>query len=144
MNIKPMMFAIMLMAGAGSVVALGGCAGVPGEDEAQANANAAAAAAPADNAAPIAPVSAAPAASPAPVEAVEEPLVPDNALNARVKAALAAHSRFGLAHIKVATREGVVRLSGAVSNSVQIDQAQYLVGEVSGVREIDNRLIVRR
>jgi len=36
----------------------------------------------------------------------------------------------------------VVRLSGAVASSVQIDQAQYVVGEVEGVREIDNQLKV--
>ena len=58
-----------------------------------------------------------------------------------MKSALAKHN-LSTAHIGVRTREGVVRLSGAVASSVQIDQAQYVVSEVEGVLEVDNQLKV--
>jgi hypothetical protein len=142
-----MMFALLVGMGAVSMTALYGCAAAPAAGDAQANAepaaapagaaDAAAAPAPADTAA------AAPPAQPAPEATADasEPIVPDGTLQARVKAALAKHN-LGIAHIGVSTREGVVRLSGAVASSVQIDQAQYVVGEVEGVREIDNQLKV--
>ncbi len=148
MNVKPMMFALLVGMGTVSMTALYGCAGTRAAGDGQANADAAAApatpAAPADTAAaPAADAApAAPAAAPAEAAAdTTETIVPDGTLQARVKAALAKHN-LGIAHIGVSTREGVVRLSGAVASSVQIDQAQYVVSEVEGVREIDNRLKV--
>lgn len=149
MNVKPMMFALLVGMGAVSMTALYGCAGAPAAGDGQANAEPAAApagavdAAAAPAAAPADTAAATPPAQP-PAEAtadVAETIVPDGTLQARVKAALAKHN-LGIAHIGVSTREGVVRLSGAVASSVQIDQAQYVVGEVEGVREIDNELKV--
>jgi len=144
-NVKPMMFALLVGMGAVSMTALYGCASAPAAADAPAAPAAPAAdtaAAPAADAAPADTAAATPAPPPAETAAdVAEPVVADGTLQARVKAALAKHN-LGIAHIGVSTREGVVRLSGAVASSVQIDQAQYVVGEVEGVREIDNQLKV--
>ena len=148
MNIKPMLVATLLGIGAVSMTALSGCAGMnstsdqPADAAAPASDAAPAPAAPAENVAPADSAATAPAATaPVAAEDVAQPAVPDSQLEARVKSALAKHN-LSTAHIGVRTREGVVRLSGAVASSVQIDQAQYVVSEVEGVLEVDNQLKV--
>jgi hyperosmotically inducible protein len=100
----------------------------------------------------------APAASPAvpppdynapppaePVAVVPAPAdvtLPDNEVTAKVKSALAAHSPTRGLHIQVSTGNGVVRLTGSVPTSVQIDQVVSVVSGVDGVREVNNLLRV--
>ena len=138
MNMKPVLLATMLGIGAVSITAMSGCAGRTANDTEDLAAAAAPPPAPVISETPAVPDSAA-SAAPAETTAAAEPIVPDAALTAKVKAALAKKLGNG-AHIAVSVKEGVVRLSGAVASSVQIDQAQYVVGEIAGVREIDNRL----
>jgi len=147
MNVKPMMRGVGMVVVAVSALTLYGCGGdQPKPDEQPAADAAAAPPAPAESAPAPAPAdnaTAAPAPESTPVVAASpaaETLVPDATLSARVKAALAKHPGFGLGKIQITAHEGVVRLSGAVASSVQIDQAEYIVSEVDGVREVDNRL----
>ena len=142
MNMKPVLLAAMLGIGAVSITAMSGCAARTANDTEDLAAAAAPPPAPVVSETPAVPDSAAPAA-PAETAGVAEPTVPDATLTAKVKAALARKFGGG-SHIGVSVKEGVVRLSGAVASSVQIDQAQYVVGEIAGVREIDNRLKASR
>ncbi|MBV8063749.1 MAG: BON domain-containing protein [Nevskia sp.] len=68
--------------------------------------------------------------------------LPDNDVTAKVKSALASHSPTRGLRIQVSTGNGVVRLTGVVSSSVQIDQVVSVVSEVEGVREVNNLLKV--
>lgn len=152
-NVKPLMLATMIGMGAVSIAALSGCAAQPADDV---DAKAAVAARASADAPPVPPVEtktedivdpAALAAAtapppPPPVESVPEVVVPDATLVPQVKAALAKHNA-GLKHVSVSSHDGVVRLSGFVPSSVQIDQAQYVTSEIPGVREVDNRLKVK-
>jgi len=147
MNVKPMMRGLGMAVMVVSTLTLYGCFGDrPTTDQAPAADAMAAEPVPAESApapAPVDSTAAAPAPESAPVAAaspVADTVVPDATLSARVKAALAKHPGFGLGKIQVSAHEGVVHLTGAVASSVQIDQAEYIVGEVEGVREVDNRL----
>jgi hypothetical protein len=64
----------------------------------------------------------------------------DGELAKRVKAAMSANGTTRGLPIKVAVVEGVVRLTGTVASGVQVDQAQYVAGNVPGVREVNNKL----
>lgn len=149
MNMKPVM--LMLLGAA----LLSGCGGLHTAKDAGADADAASAAPPAaaDSAtpataaeAPVAVAAPAPSTTAAanPDTDAPTPSVPDGTLTTRVRSALAKHYNLGAAHIKVSTHEGVVHLSGAVGSSVQIDQAESVVGAVDGVLEVDNQLKVGR
>lgn len=159
MNMKPVM---LMLLGAASAT-LYGCGGLHAAKDAgtEPDAATATAAPPAatDSAAPApAAADAAPAAAPVAIAApapsttaaaspdtdAPTPSVPDGTLTTRVRSALAKHYNLGAAHIKVSTHEGVVHLSGAVASSVQIDQAESVVGAVDGVLEVDNQLKVGR
>ena len=140
MNMKPVLLAMMLGIGAVSITAVSGCAGRTADDGEDLAAAAAPPPAPVVSDTPAVPDTAeTTAAAPAATASVPETIVPDATLTTRVKAALAKKLGGG-AHVGVSVREGVVRLSGAVASSVQIDQAQYVVSEIEGVREVDNRL----
>jgi hyperosmotically inducible periplasmic protein len=68
----------------------------------------------------------------------------DSALTAKVKTALAEDSTTKAHEIKVATRQGVVQLSGFVDSAAQKDAAGKVAGAVSGVKSVQNNLSVRQ
>jgi hyperosmotically inducible protein len=67
----------------------------------------------------------------------------DTRITSAVKARLAEERVSTLAQIDVATRAGVVELSGAVDSTALKDRAAELAKGVSGVREVTNNLRVR-
>lgn len=82
-------------------------------------------------------------AAPAPVvSAPTDVVVPDAQLVAQIKSALAAHSPTRGLHIQISAHEGVVRLTGSVPSSVQIDQVTSVISDVQGVKEVNNLLKV--
>jgi len=161
MNMKPRSLAVKGGLAAVVVAMLSACVGQEcTPDQAATTTNTtetpAAAAASADTSVPAA--GGAPAASPAvpppdynappPAEPVAvqpgpaDVTLPDNDVTAKVKSALASHSPTRGLRIQVSTGNGVVRLTGVVSSSVQIDQVVSVVSGVEGVREVNNLLKV--
>lgn len=67
-------------------------------------------------------------------------IAPQDTLKARVKSAMASHYNLASLNINVVARKGVVHLSGTVPSGVQIDQAESVVSDVEGVKEVDNQL----
>src|SRR5688500_18231354 len=88
-----------------------------------------------------APVPAAPRSAPAgnPSESID-----DAAVTARVKAALHKDSDGKLIDIDVASRQGVVQLSGSVPSHSDIDRAVSVSTRVEGVREVQSKLTVKQ
>ncbi len=84
----------------------------------------------------------APAAIPANTAKNAEIIDANSTLNTRVKSAMKTHYNLASFNISVITRAGIVHLSGKVPSSVLIDQAESVVGDVEGVREVDNQLTV--
>lgn len=88
--------------------------------------------------------------APPPAEAISAPVVtlpsdvslPDQAVTTKVKSALASHSATRGLRIQVSTHDGVVKLTGSVPSSVQVDQAVSVINEVEGVKEVNNLLKV--
>jgi hyperosmotically inducible periplasmic protein len=66
----------------------------------------------------------------------------DSAITVRIKSALFAQSTVEARAVHVATAHGVVELSGMVESSAARDQASALARNVSGVRQVINRLQV--
>jgi hyperosmotically inducible protein len=67
----------------------------------------------------------------------------DAAITAAVKAKLLADPTVGGLKIDVDTREGVVYLTGDhMKSQAEIDQAMKLARETSGVKSVDNKLVV--
>lgn len=64
----------------------------------------------------------------------------DSAITANVQAALAADPAFGSADISIETAQGVVRLSGYVSNADDIQKAAALATGVTDVKSVKNEL----
>lgn len=64
----------------------------------------------------------------------------DEAITAKVQAALATDPATQGAQIKVSTDQGVVQLAGFVSSNSVRDQAANVAGSVQGVRSVDNDL----
>jgi hypothetical protein len=82
------------------------------------------------------------ASAPPPVAEKPDVVVPDPQLLASIKSALKAHSSTRGLHVQVTAHEGVVRLTGSVPSSVQVDQLTSVIDDVQGVREINNLLKV--
>jgi len=90
--------------------------------------------------------------APPPADSMSGPVVnmapdvslPDQAVTAKVKSALAGHNTTRGLHIQVSTSGGVVKLTGTVPSSVQMDQAVSVIDEVEGVKEVNNLLRVAR
>ncbi len=80
----------------------------------------------------------------APAIASKDAAVADanNTLDARVESAMKKHYKLASFNISVIARAGIVHLSGEVPSGVLIDQAESVVSEVQGVREVDNQLRV--
>jgi hyperosmotically inducible protein len=64
----------------------------------------------------------------------------DDAITARVQAALASDPGTAGAQIKVSTYRGVVQLAGFVGSNTVRDEAGNVSGSVQGVRSVDNDL----
>jgi len=68
--------------------------------------------------------------------------VDDSALTVRIKTALFAQSAVEARAVHVSTSHGVVELTGSVESAVARDQAGTLARNVTGVRQVINRLEV--
>jgi hyperosmotically inducible protein len=70
-------------------------------------------------------------------------VIDDAAITAAVKAKLLADPTVGGLKIDVDTREGVVYLTGdQMKSQAEIDQAIKLAKETSGVKSVENKLII--
>lgn len=98
--------------------------------------------APASGAAVSTPAVSMPPASDATVSppAAGDAAVSDASVTAQVKSAIKKAPGLGGLPIHVTTIEGVVRLSGSVPSSVQVDEAEGVVSRVPGVKEVNNQL----
>lgn len=86
----------------------------------------------------------APTAAQAAERSVSPTAQPDNAtLVASVKAQLLRSPDASALDIKVAARDGVVTLTGAVDTDVERTSAELIARSAAGVREVDNKLSVR-
>lgn len=69
--------------------------------------------------------------------------IDDTEITAKVKAAIFAEPGLKTLQISVDTIKGVVTLSGSVDTQQNSDSAKALAGAVSGVHEVDNRLMIK-
>ncbi len=165
MKMKPKSLAVKGALAAATVAMLSACAGnqcTPDQAVAMADAAPEAPAAPATTPDTYTPPAAggAPLASPAvpppdynappPADSMSGPVVdmrpdvslPDQTVASNVKNALASHPTTHGLRIHIEVRDGVVKLTGSVPSSVQIDQAVSVIDDVQGVKEVNNLLKV--
>ena len=69
--------------------------------------------------------------------------IEDTEITAKVKAAIFAEPGLKTLQISVDTIKGVVSLSGSVKSKSHSDMAQALASAVSGVKEVENRLVIK-
>jgi len=69
--------------------------------------------------------------------------IDDAEITAKVKAAIFAEPGLKTLQISVDTVKGVVTLSGSVDSLSSSDKAKALAGAVSGVKEVENRLVLK-
>lgn len=69
--------------------------------------------------------------------------VDDTEITTKVKAAIFAEPGLKTLQISVDTVKGVVTLSGSVDTQQDGDRAKALAGAVAGVKEVDNRLLLK-
>lgn len=69
--------------------------------------------------------------------------VNDAEITTKVKAAIFAEPGLKTLQISVETVNGVVTLSGSVDSQPNIDRAKVLASAVSGVKDVDNKLILK-
>src|SRR5450759_4173581 len=69
--------------------------------------------------------------------------IDDTEITTKVKAAIFAEPGLKTLQISVDTIKGVVTLSGSVDTQQNSDSAKALAGAVSGVHEVDNRLMIK-
>ncbi|WP_300752054.1 BON domain-containing protein [Janthinobacterium sp.] len=86
---------------------------------------------------------AAPAAADTVVAANAAAAVPDETITSSAKAALGADAQAASLPVNVATKQGVVVLSGDVPSAEAGDRVVQIVASVSGVKEIKNELKVK-
>ena len=70
--------------------------------------------------------------------------IDDAAITAKVKAAIFDEPGLKTLQISVDTVKGVVTLSGSVDSEASSDKAKALASAVSGVKEVENRLVVKQ
>jgi len=70
-------------------------------------------------------------------------VVDDSTVNASIKAALFDNKNTHSTQINVETYKGVVQLSGFVATQAEKDAAGQVAAGVSGVKRVDNVLIVK-
>jgi osmotically-inducible protein OsmY len=68
--------------------------------------------------------------------------IDDTVITANVKASLLAEKNFASMHVRVRTREGVVRLSGTVPSLSQKHTATDVAQGINGVKSVENRLVI--
>lgn len=76
-------------------------------------------------------------------EDIDQRVMRDAVLMARVKAALLAEKDLPSLRISVAAYEGMVTLSGSVASPDMASRAGRVTRTVSGVREVQNNIVVR-
>lgn len=69
--------------------------------------------------------------------------IDDATITAKVKAAIFAEPGLKTLQISVDTVKGVVSLSGSVDSQQSSDMAKGLAAAVAGVKEVDNRLVLK-
>lgn len=69
--------------------------------------------------------------------------IDDAEITAKVKAAIFAEPGLKSLQISVDTERGVVTLSGSVDSQSNSDMAKALAGAVVGVKEVENRLVLK-
>jgi hyperosmotically inducible protein len=69
--------------------------------------------------------------------------IDDAAITTKIKAAIFAESNLKTLQISVDTVQGVVTLSGSVDSLSNSNRAKSLAGAVAGVKEVENRLVVK-
>ncbi len=69
--------------------------------------------------------------------------IDDAAITTKVKAAVLAEPGLKVLQISVDTTKGVVTLSGSVDSQLNSDRAKEIAGAVAGVKEVENRLVVK-
>lgn len=74
------------------------------------------------------------------LEAQERPAAPDAAITAQVQTVMKRDPRLGTMDIEVATRAGVVSLSGFVRSLEDISKAEGVARGVRGVSDVRNHL----
>lgn len=67
----------------------------------------------------------------------------DSVITTSVKAALMAEESIKSIDFKVETSKGVVQLSGFINDAAQIDRAVAVAQAVSGVKEVQNRMLLK-
>jgi osmotically-inducible protein OsmY len=68
--------------------------------------------------------------------------IDDASITAQVKMTLLSHRSTSAVHTKVATKNGVVTLSGKAENAAEIDLATKHVSDVKGVKRVNNKMTV--
>jgi hyperosmotically inducible protein len=84
----------------------------------------------------------APLASTSPAHESIRQDIDDIAITTKVKFSLLTAKNFGSAHVQVGTQEGVVRLTGTVPSAGQKSTATDVAQTISGVRSVENDLLV--
>ena len=69
--------------------------------------------------------------------------IDDAEITAKVKAAIFTEPGLKTLQISVDTAKGVVTLSGSVDSLPSSDRAKALAGAVTGVKEVENRLVIK-
>ena len=67
----------------------------------------------------------------------------DSVITTGVKAALMAEASIKSIDFKVETNKGIVQLSGFITDSAQVDRAVAVAQTVSGVKEVQNRMVLK-
>ncbi len=67
----------------------------------------------------------------------------DSVITTGVKAALMAEATINSIDFKVETNKGIVQLSGFITDSAQVDRAVAVAKTVSGVKEVQNRMVLK-
>lgn len=70
-------------------------------------------------------------------------VIDDTEITAKVKAAILAEPGLKTLQISVDTQNGVVTLSGSVDSQSSSDMAKALAAAVSGVKDVENRLVFK-
>jgi osmotically-inducible protein OsmY len=69
--------------------------------------------------------------------------VGDSAVTAEVKSRFIGNTHINAASISVETMNGIVVLTGFAKNTTEKNAAERIAGEVDGVREVRNQLVVQ-
>jgi len=67
---------------------------------------------------------------------------PDSWITTKVKSELAAHKDVSATHTHVTTEDGVVTLTGNAKTTAEKEKTAEIAGQVEGVKNVDNRLVV--